>query len=306
MHDPRAYLLGGVAGHAGLFSTAHDLSIFAQALLGGGETAGKRILSRATVATMLAPYDVPGGVRALGWGVDGRFRGEGMSPRAVGHLGWTGTALFLDPEKDLFTVVLTNRVHPDGKGDSKPLVARINTIAAQAIGPSVGRTIACGVRGGTKTGIDVLREEGFARLYGAHVGLLTNATGRARDGQRTIDLLAHADGVKLVAIFTPEHGLGSDREGSIADGVDGPTGLPIHSLYGDAFAPSEADSAGLHTLVVDVQDVGARFYTYASTMRRAMQAARDHASRVRRARPPNPLDGVHVAVRSCPSLPAPS
>jgi CubicO group peptidase (beta-lactamase class C family) len=124
VHDPRAYLLGGVAGHAGLFATADDVATYARAILGGGAVDGRRVLSAATVATMIAPYDVPGGVRALGWAVASSWRGEGLSPRSIGHFGFTGTAVWIDPDRDLFTVVLTNRVHPDGKGDSKPLVAR--------------------------------------------------------------------------------------------------------------------------------------------------------------------------------------
>ncbi len=296
VHDPRAFLLGGVAGHAGLFSTGDDLSLYAQAILGGGEVSGKRVMSAATVATMLAPYDVPGGVRALGWGIDSRWKGDGMSPRAVGHLGWTGTGMWIDPEKDLFVIVLTNRVHPDGQGDSKPLVARVNSIAAAAVGPAVGRVASCeGTGTEVRTGIDVLRDEHFERLRGAHVGLITNASGRARDGASTIDLLLGASGVTLVALFTPEHGLRADREGSIDGGRDERTGLPVYSLYGDTFAPTAASLEGIDTLVFDIQDVGTRFFTYTSTMRRAMQAAREHDLRFVVLDRPDPIDGVDVA-----------
>jgi uncharacterized protein YbbC (DUF1343 family) len=298
VHDPRAFRLGGVAGHAGLFSTADDLALYARAILGGGEVDGKRLMARSTVAAMTAPYDVPGGVRALGWGVESKWRGDGMSPRAFGHFGWTGTALWIDPEKDLFTVVLTNRVHPDGQGDAKPLVARVNTIAAGAVGPRVGRVPDCAAAKGAgpvRTGIDVLRDERWERLRGARVGLITNATGRAGDGTSTVDLLASASGVRLVAIFTPEHGLGADREGNIAGGIDLRTGLPIYSLYGESFAPTAASLAGIDTLVFDIQDVGTRFYTYASTMRRAMQAAGEHDLRFVVLDRPNPIDGVDVA-----------
>ena len=297
VHDPRAFLLGGVAGHAGLFSTGDDLASYARAILGGGELDGKRVFSRALVSAMTAPYDVPDGVRTLGWGVESRWRGDGMSLRAIGHLGWTGTALWIDPEKDLFVVVLTNRVHPDGQGDAKPLVHRINTIAAAAVGPFVGRSASCPGEPppAVKAGIDVLRDEAFVRLRGTHVGLITNTTGRARDGTTTIDLLQGAPGLKLVALFTPEHGLGADREGKIASGRDERTGLPIYSLYGDTFAPTAESLAGIDTLVFDIQDVGTRFYTYASTMRRAMEAARAHDLRFVVLDRPNPIDGVDVA-----------
>lgn len=294
VHDPRAYLLGGVAGHAGLFSTSDDLAIYARAVLGGGEVDGKRLLAPRTVASMIAPHDVPGGIRALGWNVQSSWRGEGLSPAAVGHFGFTGTALWLDPDKDLFVIVLTNRVHPDGRGDAKPLVARINTLAAQAIGPSVGRA-SCSEAGALRTGIDVLREEAFERLRGRRVGLITNATGRASDGASTIDLVMNAPGVRLVALFAPEHGLGATGSGSIASTRDPRTGLPVYSLYGEAFAPSSASLSNIDTLIFDVQDVGTRFFTYASTMRRAMAAARDHDVRFMVLDRPNPLDGIDVA-----------
>jgi uncharacterized protein YbbC (DUF1343 family) len=295
VHDPRSFLLGGVAGHAGLFSTGDDLALYARAILGGGAVDGKRILSPGTVATMIAPYDIPGSIRALGWSVQSDWRGDGLSPTAIGHFGFTGTALWIDPDKDLFVVVLTNRVHPDGKGDSKPLVARINTLAAEAIGPAVGR-VACpdGSRG-VLAGIDVLRDEGFERLRGKRVGLITNASGRARDGASTIDLLLGAPGVKLAALFTPEHGLDGAHSGNIADARDERTGLPVYSLYGDAFAPTADNLADIDTLVFDVQDVGVRFFTYAATMRRAMAAAREHGVGFMVLDRPNPIDGIDVA-----------
>ena len=296
VHDPRAFRLGGVAGHAGLFSTADDLALYARAILGGGQVEGHRILTPRSVAEMTAPFDVPGGIRTLGWQVDSSWKSAALSPRAYGHFGFTGTAMWIDPDADLFVVVLSNRVHPDGTGDAKPLVARISTLAAQAIAPGIGRVDACVERpDDVHTGIDVLREEGFARLQGAHVGLITNTTGRSRDGTSTVDLLASAPGLALVALFAPEHGLGADREGKLAGGIDEKTGLPVYSLYGDAFAPKAEMLAGIDTLVFDVQDVGTRFFTYASTMRRAMQAARDHDLRFVVLDRPDPIDGVDVA-----------
>ncbi|HEX8789520.1 MAG TPA: serine hydrolase [Polyangiaceae bacterium] len=296
VHDPRAFRLGGVAGHAGLFSTGDDLARYARAILGRGQVEGRRILSAATVDAMTAPYDVPGGIRTLGWQVDSTWKSAALSPRAFGHFGFTGTALWIDPDADLFIVLLTNRVHPDGTGDSKPLLARVSTLAAQAIAPGIGRVDACVDRpDDVHTGIDVLRDEGFARLQGAHVGLITNASGRTRDGTSTIDVLAGAPELTLVALFTPEHGMGADREGKIAGGVDEKTGLPVYSLYGETFAPTTQMLAGIDTLVFDVQDVGTRFFTYGSTMRRAMEVARDHDLRFVVLDRPDPIDGVDVA-----------
>ncbi|HJT31563.1 MAG TPA: serine hydrolase domain-containing protein [Pirellulales bacterium] len=137
VHDPRAYALGGVAGHAGLFSTAEDLAIYAQMLLGRGEYAGVCVLAPETVDTMLTAQTVPGGgLRTLGWDMKTGYssnRGEGFSARAVGHGGFTGTALWIDPELELTVIFLSNRVHPDGKGNVNRLAGRIGTLAAEAI-----------------------------------------------------------------------------------------------------------------------------------------------------------------------------
>lgn len=139
VHDPRAYALGGVAGHAGLFSTAHDLAVYAEMLLGDGQYAGVRVLAPETVATMRAGQSVPGGaLRGLGWDMKSGYssnRGDGFSPQAVGHGGFTGTAFWIDPQLHLAVIFLSNRVHPDGKGNVNRLAGRIGTIAAQAITP---------------------------------------------------------------------------------------------------------------------------------------------------------------------------
>lgn len=139
VHDPRAYALGGVAGHAGLFSTAADLAVIAEMLLRDGEYDGVRVLAPETVKTMRSPQSVPGkGLRALGWDMKTGYssnRGEGFSPQAVGHGGFTGTAFWIDPELHLAVIFLSNRVHPDGKGNVNRLAGRIGTIAAEAISP---------------------------------------------------------------------------------------------------------------------------------------------------------------------------
>ncbi|WP_394837270.1 DUF1343 domain-containing protein [Pendulispora rubella] len=312
VHDPRAYLLGGVAGHAGLFSTAEDLTRYAQAMLGEGELDGQRVWSPRTAQQFMAPHDVPGGIRALGWDVKSSYsgsRGEGWSPRSIGHGGYTGTVLWIDPERDLFVIVLSNRVHPEGKGNINQLAGRIGTLVAHSP-PAGGETaaIANPGRGGAVSGavmpgavlpgIDVLRAEQFHRLRGAKVGLVTHAAGKARDGRSTIDVLAAAHDVKLVALFTPEHGLGSDREGKIADARDAKSGLPIYSLYGrgeNGFEPSPESLASIDTFVVDLQDAGVRFYTYASTLRHLMHAAAKHHVRVVVLDRPNPINGIDVA-----------
>jgi CubicO group peptidase (beta-lactamase class C family) len=136
VHDPRAFALGGIAGHAGLFSTARDLAVYAQMLLGRGEYGGVRILRQSTVEAMTKPYRVSAGLRGLGWDMRTGYssnRGESFSARAFGHGGFTGTAMWIDPELDLFVIFLSNRLHPDGKGSVNVLAGRIGTIAANAV-----------------------------------------------------------------------------------------------------------------------------------------------------------------------------
>lgn len=281
VHDPRAFALGGVSGNAGVFSSARDLSRFAQVFLNRGVLDGKRLWSEATQDRFLARHETSKGGRALGWDLDSSFathRSALLSPLAFGHGGYTGTALWIDPERDLFVLFLSNRVHPDGKGAVTPLVADVASIAI-----SIAET---------KTGIDVLKAESFARLRNAHVALITNASARAKDGNTTLDVLRTAPGVTVSAVFTPEHGFGGDREGKIADATY--QGVPMYSLYGERTAPRDEQLAGVDTMVFDLQDVGVRFYTYASTMKRAMKVAADKHLRFVVLDRPNPIGGVEV------------
>jgi uncharacterized protein YbbC (DUF1343 family) len=146
--------------------------------------------------------------------------------------------------------------------------------------------------GRVKTGIDALEEQNFAALRGKRVGLITNQTGVDSKGRRTIDVLAHAEGVKLVAIFSPEHGIAGKAENTgIANATDQATGLPVYSLYGETRRPTGEMLANVDALVFDIQDAGARFYTYITTMGYAMEeAAKRHVAFFVLDRP-NPLGG---------------
>ncbi len=145
-----------------------------------------------------------------------------------------------------------------------------------------------------RAGIDVLAAEKFARLKGRRVGLVTNHTGRSAGGTPTIDLLARADGVTLVALFSPEHGIRGDRDEKVGDGKDAQTGLPVYSLYGERRKPTAETLRGIDTLVYDIQDVGCRFYTYISTLGLVLEAAREHRLRVVVLDRPNPIGGTAV------------
>jgi len=146
----------------------------------------------------------------------------------------------------------------------------------------------------TLAGIDVLEAQGFAPLVGKHVGLITNQTGIDRNRRSTIDLLAHAPGVKLVALFSPEHGIRGTLDERVSSTTDAATGLPIHSLYGETERPTDAMLAGVDTLVFDIQDAGVRFYTYITTMGYAMEAAASHHIAFYVLDRPDPLGGDRI------------
>src|SRR5438094_8773840 len=136
--------------------------------------------------------------------------------------------------------------------------------------------------------------EGFAPLRGRHVGLVTNQTGRSRSGASTIDLLARAKDVTLVALFSPEHGIRGQADEKVASSRDDRTGLPIHSLYGETRRPTEAMLAGIDTVVVDLQDIGARFYTYLTSMAYVMEEAARRGLPVLVLDRPDPINGVAI------------
>jgi uncharacterized protein YbbC (DUF1343 family)/CubicO group peptidase (beta-lactamase class C family) len=302
VHDPRAYLLGGVAGHAGLFSTADDVLIYARMILDGGKApSGRQILKPETVKLMTTPRPVSSGQRALGWDVDTSYsRNRGTlfpKGKSFGHTGFTGTSLWIDPESKTAVVFLSNRVHPDGKGNQSRVTrlrGQVSTIVAEAVGyqahpgPRVGFD-------GCLTGIDVLEKENFARLRGKKIGLVTNHTGRDRTGRATIDLLHQADGVKLVALFSPEHGIRGAVDENVGDTKDEKTGLPVFSLYGPRHKPTAELLKGIDTLVYDIQDVGCRYYTYISTLGYILEAGADNKVQVIVLDRPNPIGGAEVA-----------
>ena len=290
VHDPRAHLLGGVAGHAGLFSKAEDLAVYAQMMLGGGEYGGARILEPDTVAMMTRGYRVTGGFRGLGWDSLSGYssnRGSQFSARAFGHGGFTGTALWVDPDRELFVIFLSSRLHPDGRGSVNQLAGRIGTIAAEAIEDYHSPEVL--------TGLDVLVRDGFRQLAGRRVGLITNHTGIDRQGTSAVRLLAEADAVRLVSLFSPEHGLeGKLDVPNIDDGSHSESKLPVWSLYGKTRRPTPQMLEGVDTLVFDIQDIGTRFYTYISTMGLAMEAAAEAGVRFVVLDRPNPIGGLAV------------
>lgn len=316
VHDPTARFMGGVAGHAGLFSTAHDLALWAEMMIGmGRRPGGRRIFSPLTVRKFTEPNSPPHQpiLRGLGFDIESPFssnRGELFPIGSYGHTGFTGTSLWIDPATKTYVILLANSVHPKLRPAITPIRARVATITAAALGVDVRgltltgyletaintpprRVVARNAK--TLTGLDVLIEENFARLKGRRVGLITNHTGRARDGRRNIDAMLAA-GVQLTALFSPEHGLlGAEDHENIRHGKDEASGLTVWSLYqGKDRKPSRAMLDSIDVLVFDIQDIGARFYTYASTMKNAMEAAAAANKEFIVLDRPNPITGAAV------------
>lgn len=318
VHDPTAYNMGGVAGHAGLFSTADDLAIFAQMLLNGGNYKRVRILSSLSVDKMTTPQTPFGKmvVRGLGWDIDSPFssnRGELFPVGSFGHSGFTGTSIWIDPFSKTYVILLSNAVHPAGEGNVIGLRAEVSNIAAEefARAPSyeelARRLSSTGCfelmysdrpqpsrNGKVKTGIDVLEAENFAPLAGLRVGLITNHSGRDAAGRRTSDLFYHAPGVKLRAIFSPEHGLFGQAEARVPSTTEPETGLPVYSLYGETERPTDKMLEGLDALVYDIQDAGVRFYTYITTLGYALEAAGKKGIPIFILDRPDPITGIYV------------
>ncbi|MDQ6665218.1 MAG: DUF1343 domain-containing protein, partial [Acidobacteriota bacterium] len=297
VHDPTSRNMGGVAGHAGLFSTADDLSRFCQTMLDKGEHDGLRLFSPLTIDKFTSPNSPPGqrAVRGLGWDIDSPFsgeRGELFPIGSYGHTGFTGTSLWMDPASDTFVILLTNSVHPHLRPSITSLRGRVATIVAAAVGTEAPITLA---RPPAQTGLDVLVEQRFRPLAGKRIGLITNHTGVDREGKRNVDRMIAA-GMKVTALFSPEHGIsGVEDKENVGSTRDTATGIRVWSLYeGKNRRPTAEMLNGVDVLVFDIADVGARFYTYVSTMAYAMEeAARAHIPFYVLDRP-NPITGTHV------------
>jgi uncharacterized protein YbbC (DUF1343 family)/CubicO group peptidase (beta-lactamase class C family) len=322
VHDPTAFRMGGVAGHAGVFSTADDLSRFAQTLLDGGVG----ILSPLTVEKMSTAEQPPNAtaVRGFGWDIDTPFstsRGELLPVGSYGHTGFTGTSIWIDPTTKSYIILLTNSVHPRGQGNAIGLRTKVATAVAAALPLTVeekeklrwesitgyneaqsgGRRLA--VRNGSvKTGIDVLEAHDFDGLKSGEgnrkIGLVTNQTGVDSEGRRTIDVLANAPGVSLEAIFSPEHGVtGTLDTTDVGNSKDAATGAPVYSVYGATDAarrPSVDVLKGLDAVVFDIQDAGVRFYTYETTLGYFLEAAAKAGIEMIVLDRPNPITGSFV------------
>jgi uncharacterized protein YbbC (DUF1343 family)/CubicO group peptidase (beta-lactamase class C family) len=334
VHDPTAHRMGGVAGHAGLFSTADDLSKFAQDML-----TGFHVLSPMTVEKMTTPQQPPtaSSLHGLGWDIDSPYasnRGEFFPVGSFGHTGFTGTSIWIDPVTNSYVIILTNAVHPRGSNSLAviSLRARVASVVAQSLGLTVSEDqklrlsritgyneamsssrLVSSRNGSVRTGIDVLESHDFAELREpgtvaigratigrtkTKVALVTNHTGLDAHGNRTIDVLANARGIEVACIFSPEHGVtGTVDTTAISDSRDTATGIPIYSVYGDTGAkrhPALQILNSVDIVVYDIQDIGTRFYTYETTLGYFLEAAQKTGKRIFVLDRPNPINGAYV------------
>ena len=282
--------MGGVAGHAGLFSTADDLAKYAEAMLNA------RVASAEVTRLFTTPQGPPDQpvLRGLGWDIDSPYssnRGDRYPIGSYGHTGFTGTSLWIDPASHSYVIILTNRVHPKDGRSINAYRRAVTTTIADALGvkapPLANHQVL--------NGIDVLAAEKFASLKGKHVGLITNQTGIDRNGKRSIDVL-RAGGVDLVALFSPEHGInGTEDRPDIGNSKDSASGLPVWSLYNNGkYRMTPEMLKGVDTVLFDIQDVGARYYTYSCTMLYALEESAKAKVAFWVLDRPNPVTGEHA------------
>ncbi|HEY6844518.1 MAG TPA: exo-beta-N-acetylmuramidase NamZ domain-containing protein, partial [Thermoanaerobaculia bacterium] len=277
VHDPTSRRMGGVAGHAGLFITVHDLAKYCRMLLRGGSP-----IFTPEIVQQMTSVQSPANVavkRAGGFDIDSSFskpRGEMFPIGSYGHTGFTGGFFWIDPQSKTFFIFLSNRVHPNGKGNVVALQHDLGALSARAVGyttPVYSRVRWPWFGADAMNGIDVLIARRYEPLRGLRIGLITNQTGIDRAGNPTIDLLRSAPGVTLVSLFSPEHGIRGVADANVSDTTDAVSGLPIYSLYGETRKPKPEQLANIDALVYDIQDIGCRFYTYTATMGLALEAA---------------------------------
>jgi uncharacterized protein YbbC (DUF1343 family) len=332
VHDPTARRMGGVGGHAGVFSTAADLSKYAQALLDAihAKPQRKDFLKSLTLVKATRPQQPPDAtsLRGLGWDIDSAFssnRGELFPLGSFGHTGFTGTSMWIDPYTDTYVILLTNAVHPHVGHSVVALRSKVANVVATALdlgkelhnmNPLLAITGYNEAQSGSRrmayrnatvlNGIDVLEASHFAALNPSagdaaprKIGLLTNQNGLDAEGHRTIDILNAVPGLKLTALFIPEHGAVWQLDTTqVGDTTDTATGIPVYSVYGDTDAkrrPSIDQLKQLDAVIIDLQTAGVRFWTYQTTMGYFLEAAAQTGTEIVVLDRPNPITGSMVS-----------
>ena len=308
VHDPIARALGGVGGNAGLFSTADDLAKFCQMMLFGGIYERVRIFQPETVALMTSGDNSFDGKRALGWDLDSPYTVRGELPLGSwGHTGFTGTSVWCDPKTGAFVILLTNAVHVPGASTTViRMRRRVSSLVAYAMpelnvplpaAPTAPTQTPTQTNVQVQTGLDGLASTGFALLKGRKgVGVVCNHTALDKNGVHIADVLT-GGGVAVKRFFGPEHGIRGEVDASVGDSTDAKTGVPVVSLYNlqlpkaERYRPTKQQLDGIDTLVYDIQDIGARYYTYIATLGYCMEACARNKIKFIVLDRPNPLGG---------------
>ena len=280
VHDENTHAVGGVAGHAGLFSTAADLARFCRGLLTG------KLLQESTVAEMttmdkVANYPWQG----LGWQIDpwaSKKQGFLPSRTVFGHTGWTGTCLWMDRETGFFTILLGNTCHPSR-------ARRDNENFRRTVFMAVAKKF-YGANTSTHSGLDRVMRQDFNAVSGKRLAVLTNHAATDQYGRHIVEVLNLAPEPRIRMLYSPEHGIrGQAEAGEYVDRQD--SAIPVVSLYGQRKEPTAEELDGVDLFVVDLQDVGSRYYTYMATMRRCMAACARVRTPVLVLDRPNPVGG---------------
>jgi uncharacterized protein YbbC (DUF1343 family)/CubicO group peptidase (beta-lactamase class C family) len=280
VHDENAYAVGGVSGHAGLFSTAPDLATFCRAFMSG------EILKASTIAKMTKLGQTPFYPwQGLGWKIDPWTCGsEGFLPSrsAIGHTGWTGTCIWMDLKKGLFSILLANTCHPSRNShDTKMLRHDFHAAIAREYYPNTSNT---------HGGLDRLVWDEFEPVKKKRIAVLANQSSVDQLGRPILDVLALEPTVRVCMAYSPEHGFRGTAEAG--EHVNSEAGkVPIISLYGKQKAPTPEELAKIDLFVADLQDVGVRCYTYMATLFRCLEACADAKKPVLLLDRPNPICG---------------
>lgn len=283
VHDENASAIGGVSGHAGLFAPASDIALFCQALL------GHKLLKASTIEEMTRLGQLPSYPwQGLGWKIDPWSDGsEGflLSRKAFGHTGWTGTSLWMDQASGLFCILLSNTPHPNRAARQNRTLRTLfhEAVCAKHYPKSTN----------VHTGLDRIVWDGFDVLKGKRVAVLTHHAATDQLGRPLLDVLALESQIQVRRIYSPEHGLrGSAEAGASVASERG--AVPLISLYGDRKRPSLDELREIDLFVADLQDVGARYYTYAATLKECMAACADAGVPMLVLDRPNPVGGAII------------
>ena len=282
VHDENAYAMGGICGHAGLFSTAEDLAKFCRTMI-------YRKLLKCEVIEEMATTKIISNYpwQVLGWKTDPFWDSiEGVLPfrTALGHTGFTGTCMWWDRVSGYYSILLSNSCHPSRfRRDNKKLRKTFYNGVSVLINPK---------KLNVHPGVDVLVRDEFKILQGAKVGLLTNSSALSAYGTSTLEILTSSDRFKVVCLFTGEHGLRVSEEAGKGESNREWEGIPIVDIFSKGKYQEKVNLLRrTDWIVIDMPDIGARYYTYIASVRKILSLAVEYNIKVLVLDRPNPLGG---------------